>query len=846
MKKHNLFARVLTAIIVIAMAINCNIPLGGNVATVKAADTKSALTITEEMGVGWNLGNSLDAHGNETAWGNPTVTRELITTVKNKGFNTIRIPVTWCDHITTSYDSQGKEVYTIDQAWMNRVEEVVNYAYGQGMYVILNIHHEDGYINRADLVSNPQNAYSKMSPYVTQLWTQIATRFKDYDQHLIFEGMNEPRQKDGDSEVWYTDSQAVFKCINDLNEDFVRTVRGIDSNYNTTRLLMIPSYAASADTPMYDSVTVPKVSKSIDSNNDGRDDYIAISIHAYKPYDYTMNSEGDHSKFTPAYDSALKNTITSLCDTYVKKGIPVVIGEFSASNYGYDDARVAWAEAYMTYAKKCGIPCVLWDNNVEGNNGGEAHGYVNRSNNTWYTSGEKVVNTLINTYKDSSIEWRFYVNGGTDPLKGPDKPHNSLNKGTKIAGVNNSSISEYFAYQGNIDGFTSGKELAIKYSDKAPMLELMDAGWNGWTQVGPEDVDEINKIAYYSYDYVMEAWGKGANTLANVKVTPYSSQFESYLLDITNEVPVVPPIEKDLLVTNFSLIAGGNIGINFFIQLPQSASSITVSSNAAGSVTKYLSDSDKQAEYKISYTVPAKDMGEAITITVYGSDGSQIAFKNTANVANGSFKMSVSQALERMMNDRKDDYKLVDLAKAMYSYGAVSAAYFGKSVDWANIQYISGSQQYADSQSKAGIIIDSIAPLKEYELSGFAQNAYGSLPIGNNAVEYLGASLILEDDVTVRHYFTGAVTSQRIYVNGAQVYAQPVNGQNNLYYVEVKNISPVDFDKNHTIAVGSWTMNYSAMTYGNKIYAADGNKDIKAVVAAMYNYMKAAENYFNN
>ena len=152
---------------------------------VDAADIKTAFEITEDMQIGWNYGNSLDATGGsgldtETSWGNPKATQEMMDAVKAKGFNTVRLPTTWYPHLDADNN--------IDPAWMARVHEIVDYAYNNDMYVILNVHHEE-WINRADLGT----AYNEISTKLKAVWKQIAEEFKDYDQHLIFEGMNEPR-----------------------------------------------------------------------------------------------------------------------------------------------------------------------------------------------------------------------------------------------------------------------------------------------------------------------------------------------------------------------------------------------------------------------------------------------------------------------------------------------------------------------------------------------------------------------------------------------------------------------------------------------------------------------------
>ena len=352
---------------------------------VSAAD-KSAFTITQEMKIGWNLGNTLDSYSDtasgldtETCWGNPKTTKAMIDAVKAKGFNTVRVPTTWFQHLDGSNN--------IDSAWMARVKEVVDYAIDNDMYVILNLHHEN-WIDRPDLGS----AYDEMKPKFIKVWTQIATAFKDYDQHLIFESMNEPRAKGTDHE-WWGPQQSEVDTINRLNADFVNTVRSIDSPYRDSRLLMIPGYCASSDATMISQISVPQ------------DNFVAVSIHAYVPYDFTMNTAvGDHSTFTESYSASLQQTLDNIRSTFISKNIPVVIGEFGTSNFNNTDARVKWAEAYISTTKSYGIPCVLWDNNVISNpsGAGECHGYLNRSSLTWYSESEPVVNKMMEVLGISS------------------------------------------------------------------------------------------------------------------------------------------------------------------------------------------------------------------------------------------------------------------------------------------------------------------------------------------------------------------------------------------------------------------------------------------------------------
>lgn len=471
--------------------------------TASAEGTMTADDITENMTIGWNIGNSLDSTGysGETSWGNPRVTQELIDTVKAKGFNTIRVPTTWYQNVTTTTDENGKPVYTISEQWLQRVKEVVDYAYNQDMYVILNLHHEE-WINRSDFPT----AYEEMSERLKQMWTQIATYFKDYDQHLIFEGMNEPRQT-GASYEWQGNAEC-YDVVNKLDNDFVETVRSIDSPYQNTRLLMIPSYAASAYASSYSALDVPD------------DDYVAVSLHAYTPYAFAMG-DGDHTTFSSNYQSDLDTLFSDIRYYFTDKDIPVVLGEFSASNFNNTAARCDWATYYLTWTKKLGIPCVLWDNNAITNSSSasEAHGYVDRSNNTWYEASEPVVDAMMTVMQDNSIVW-----GSESHL--PTWKHADINSGDII--YENADGLVLDASDGNGGNCTPGqnitaeqisesREIAIRYTGSAaPILALCDDSWGNWTEINAYDIDEEAGIAYYSHEAIAKAWGGDLSTAVHL------------------------------------------------------------------------------------------------------------------------------------------------------------------------------------------------------------------------------------------------------------------------------------------------------------------------------------------
>lgn len=369
--------------------------------TLKNADTEAIL---EDMGLGWNLGNSLDATGGsgldtETSWSNPKTTQALIDKVKSLGFNTVRVPVSWGKHVSG-------DNYTIDSAWLARVKEVVDYCYKNDMYVILNIHHDTkssasasgaGYYPRS-------SAYSSSEKFVTSVWSQAAEYFKDYDYHLIFETLNEPRLIGTGYEWWFSkwnipsEVKDAIDCINKLNQKAVDTIRNTGSN-NRGRLIMCPGYDASIDGATVSGFKLP-------TDISGNKNRIAVSVHAYSPYNFAMNvGSGSTSTYTSSIKNELQDLFSTLKSNFRDKGISVVIGEFGSTDKNNTAERVKWATDYTALAKKNNIPCVLWDNNAFAVYNGssivlnsEYHGYINRKGNTVTSPAKDVIEALMKPY----------------------------------------------------------------------------------------------------------------------------------------------------------------------------------------------------------------------------------------------------------------------------------------------------------------------------------------------------------------------------------------------------------------------------------------------------------------
>lgn len=358
----------------------------------KSTETYDATQIVTMMKFGWNLGNTLDALGGswkkglntQTAWGQPLTTKEMIDGLAKSGVKTIRIPVSWSEHVIDKY-------YTIDPKWMARVKEIVTWAYENDMFIILNSHHDNFDQNKKipagkGVYYPSEENYEESKKFLTCLWKQISSHFIDFDYHLIFETLNEPRPRGTSNEWWYDQNSPVCKkymgTLNKLNQDIVNTIRASGGN-NTHRVIMVPSLAASPDAALSKDFRIP---------TDTVENRLAISVHMYTPYNFAMASPGD-IKFTEAHQKELSTIFRKLYNKFVSAGTPVVIGEMGATNKNNLQDRINWFNFFITEARKNSIyTCCLWDNGVWKINEkdpkdkiySEHYGYYNRTKQTWY------------------------------------------------------------------------------------------------------------------------------------------------------------------------------------------------------------------------------------------------------------------------------------------------------------------------------------------------------------------------------------------------------------------------------------------------------------------------------
>ena len=315
----------------------------------------TSMELVKDMGIGWNLGDTLDVcqadrdgdgkinehveegeKVDETLWGNPKATKELFTALKEDGIKSVRIPVTWRDHM----DAEGN----VDREWMDRVHEGVDYAYSQDMYVILNVHHDGGGDPKfgAWIIEGAKNDKENTLKRYKKLWSQITEEFKDYGDKLVFESMNEVGF-DGVAE------NTAYNLLNEFNQAFVDLVRNSGGN-NGSRHLLIAGYWTDIARTCSGSFKMP-------SDSAGR---CIVSVHYYTPWEFcTTNIHNTWG--TDAEVKQMEDLYGMMKTNFVDKGIPVIIGEYAAS--GNDKAScIFFIEKMVKLCSDYGMAPYYWDN----------------------------------------------------------------------------------------------------------------------------------------------------------------------------------------------------------------------------------------------------------------------------------------------------------------------------------------------------------------------------------------------------------------------------------------------------------------------------------------------------
>jgi endoglucanase len=324
----------------------------------------SAIEFSHLLGYGWNLGNTLECIslvndafvGGETLWGNPTVTKQLIDSVKDAGFNSIRIPVAWSHRII------DQTTYQIEDTWLQRVKEVINYALDNDMYAIINIHWDGGWMNQPTTENQVE-----INRKIDALWKQIALYFRDYSDHLIFAGTNEVHTEG----YWGTPTATNLTVQKSFNQTFVDAVRATEGK-NTYRYLVVQAYNTNIDLAK-NYLTMP---------TDITPDRLMAEVHFYDPYDFCLKEDVPYvalwSNSTWGKEEWVNTAFGYMKTKFVDNGIPVIMGEYgvvlrsSLTGQALPD-HIASRNYYLGYvthaAIQNGMVPFYWDNGYTGNNG---------------------------------------------------------------------------------------------------------------------------------------------------------------------------------------------------------------------------------------------------------------------------------------------------------------------------------------------------------------------------------------------------------------------------------------------------------------------------------------------
>jgi len=360
-----------------------------NSASESAGDSINSLEYAHSLGLGWNLGNQFDSFNDgisaETAWGNPPVTSALFDSVAAAGFRHVRIPVTWLGHVGPAPD------YRIDSIWLDRVAEAVGFAEKAGLRVILNIHHDGAdSSNWLDIKNAATDSLKnvEINARLAAMWTQIARRFSDKDDFLMFEAVNEIHDGGWGWGENTRDGGRQYAVHNGWMQTFVDAVRATGGK-NATRFLGIPGYCTNPKLTM-EHLVLP---------TDSTPDRMLVAVHFYDPVSFAIN--GEKTEWGHTADSSRKESwgdeqnVTDIFDAlktrFIDNGVPVYIGEFGCGNRGEEHAE-AFRRYYLEYVCKAaadrGIALTYWDNGYN-RTGHEAFGLFDRTNGKFYNADSR-------------------------------------------------------------------------------------------------------------------------------------------------------------------------------------------------------------------------------------------------------------------------------------------------------------------------------------------------------------------------------------------------------------------------------------------------------------------------
>lgn len=378
---------------------------------VKSLPANEATAMTGRLGWGFNLGNHFDTSNMTYGyWDKATPTATLYTGLAAMGCKTVRMPATWTNHM----DDNG----VIDASYMDEVAQNVDWAIAAGLNVILNTHHDSFEADMlADASTNPVKA-AEAEALIESVWTQIATKFADRNEQLIFETFNEVHAGDD----WSTGSDAQFATLNQWNAIAVNAIRATGGN-NSTRWIGVSGYACNID------MAINHLVLPADPAN-----RIMVSVHCYDPGNFCQkpvneedgslycnswghNADPEHSN-SGANEEYLINQLYKLRTNYIEKGIPCYIGEYGCVNQTTANAnlfRNYYLEFFCRAAQQAGVPMFIWDNNAQ-NTGNECFGYVNHDDGTFIMDGASLIPMMVRAATSTDSSYDFYTIWNNSPV----------------------------------------------------------------------------------------------------------------------------------------------------------------------------------------------------------------------------------------------------------------------------------------------------------------------------------------------------------------------------------------------------------------------------------------------
>ena len=388
----------------------------------EATQELTAIEYAQTLGIGWNLGNNLDAWAEngvavETDWGNGLATQATFDAVAKIGYRSVRIPVTWLGHFGEAPE------YTISKERMDRVAEVLGYAKNAGLKAIVNIHH-DGHADgghpdtytwlKVQEAAKNDSLNNAIKEQLAAIWTQIAERFKEEGDWLIFETLNEIHDGNWGNENVMENAEDQYRVLNEWNQIALDAIRATGGN-NETRYVGIPGYVTRPDLTVA-HLQLPK------DKVEGR---LMVAVHSYDPWDYAGSgkySEWGHTSTVTNEEGAVMYQhgeeeyvamLDNLYEAYIKNGVPVYFGEFACVHRSNDRAE-SFRKYYLEYVCKAmrdrQIVAFYWDNGYEKNRTNpdiddDVFGLINHSTGEFILDGEEISKIMIGAWENNDASY---------------------------------------------------------------------------------------------------------------------------------------------------------------------------------------------------------------------------------------------------------------------------------------------------------------------------------------------------------------------------------------------------------------------------------------------------------